>query len=272
MVATAPTTLWSLTADRHRAGSLAQSVERLGLSARAVRDQMSNDTWMVLAAVERAVLNPTVGPPDSQTEGEAYLASAHSQTLAGMLALSGVAAESMVQDVGWTMMDIGKRIERGAWLTALLRATLTTVRSPGAEQTITESTLVACESSVIYRRRKLGKVSVAAVADLVLFDEENPRSLAFQFERLRADLKALPSSSGSTRPERLVDEIAARLRRLDPADLEDITDGTRAELAELLDGIHADLRELSGLITATHLSLPGGMQPLWGPDQLRVVP
>ena len=56
-----------------------------------------------------------------------------------MLALSGVAAESMVQDVGWTMMDIGKRIERGLALTALLRATLTTVRSPGAEQTVTES-------------------------------------------------------------------------------------------------------------------------------------
>ena len=58
MVAIAPTTLWSLTADRHRPGALAQSVERLGLAARAVRDQMSNDTWMVLAAVERAVLHP----------------------------------------------------------------------------------------------------------------------------------------------------------------------------------------------------------------------
>ena len=190
-----------------------------------------------------------------------------------MLALSGVAAESMVQDVGWTMMDIGKRIERGLALTALLRATLTTVRSPGAEQTITESTLVACESSVIYRRRTLGKVSVAAVADLVLFDAENPRSLVYQLERLRADLKALPGSSGSSRPERLVDEIATRLRRLDPADLEAVTpDGRRAELADLLDGMHGDLRELSGVITTTHLSLPGGMQPLWGPDERRVVP
>ena len=53
-----------------------------------------------------------------------------------MLALSGVAAESMVRDVGWTMMDIGKRIERGIWLVTLLSATLTTVRSAGAEQTI----------------------------------------------------------------------------------------------------------------------------------------
>jgi uncharacterized circularly permuted ATP-grasp superfamily protein/uncharacterized alpha-E superfamily protein len=273
MIATAPTTLWLLTADRHRPGSLAQSVERLGLAARAVRDQMSNDTWMVLAAVERALLHAPDSPPDSQTEGDAFLSSTSNLTLAGMLALSGVAAESMVQDVGWTMMDIGKRIERGLSLTALLHATLTTVRSPGAEQTITESTLVACESSVIYRRRNPGKVSVAAVADLLLFDAENPRSLVYQFERLRANLKALPGSSGSSRPERLIEEIATRLRRLDPADLEEFTsDGRRAELAELVDGMHSGLRDLSGVITVAHLSLPSGMQPLWGPDERRVVP
>ena len=111
---------------------------------------------------------------------------------------------------------------------------------------------------------------MAAVAELVLFDTENPRSLVYQLERLRANLKALP---GSSRPERLVDEIATRLRRLDPADLEAVTPhGTRSELADLLDGMHRDLRELSGVITATHLSLPGGMQHLWGPDERRVVP
>jgi uncharacterized circularly permuted ATP-grasp superfamily protein/uncharacterized alpha-E superfamily protein len=281
MVATAPTTLWSLTADRHRSGSLAQSVERLGLAARAVRDQMSNDTWMVLAAVERALLHapaqphgrPADEPPESKVEGDAFLSLTGNLTLSGMLALSGVAAESMVHDVGWTMMDIGKRIERGLGLTALLRATLTTVRSVGAEQTITESTLVACESSVIYRRRNPGRVSVASVADLVLFDAENPRSLAYQLERLRTALKSLPGSSGSSRPERLVDEIAMRLRRIEPADLEEVTlDGRRADLSSLLDGMHAELRELSGVITATHLSLPGGMQPLWGPDERRVMP
>ena len=39
-----------------------------------------------------------------------------------------------------------------------------------------------------------------------------------------------------------------------------------------LDGVEAGLRELSDIITRTQLSLPGGMQPLWGPDQSRVVP
>lgn len=271
-IATAPSTLWSLTADRRRPGSLAQSVERLGMAARGVRDQMSNDTWMVLAAVERAV-GSRAGQPESQAAGDAYLLTAHTQTLAGMLALSGMAAESMVQDIGWTMMDIGKRIERGLGLTALLRATVTTARRPGAEQTVTESMLVACESSVIYRRRMLGKVSISAVADLVLFDAENPRSLVYQFDRLHQGLRRLPSASGSSRPERLADEITARLRRVDPDDLEIVgSDGIRRELTDLLDGLHADLRELSNLITAAHLLLPTGMQPLWGPDERRLLP
>jgi uncharacterized circularly permuted ATP-grasp superfamily protein/uncharacterized alpha-E superfamily protein len=272
MIAVAPSTLWSMTVDPNRPGSLVQSVEGLALAARGVRDQMSNDTWMVLATVERALALQSE-PPDSLTEADPLLASAQGQTLAGMLTLSGVAGESMVRDVGWTMMDIGKRIERSLWLTSLLQATLTVVRSAVAEQTIIESTLVACESSVIYRRRTVGKVSVTAVAELMLFDAKNPRSLLYQVERLRANLKDLPGASGSSRPERLVEEIGTLLRRSVPAELETVSaDGIRAKLADLLGSIHAELRELAEVITTTQLALPGDMQPLWGPDERRVMP
>ncbi|WP_459964755.1 alpha-E domain-containing protein, partial [Mycobacterium avium] len=116
-------------------------------------------------------------------------------------------------------------------------------------------------------------VSVAAMAELMLFDAQNPRSLLYQVERLRADLKDLPGASGSSRPERLVDEIGTRLRRSHPAELERISDdGRRTELAELLDSVHAELRSLAEVLTTTQLALPGGMQPLWGPDVRRVMP
>ena len=272
MIAVAPSTLWSLTVERNRPGSLVQSVDGLALAARAVRDQLSRDTWMVLAGVERAMVHRS-DPPDSLAEGDGLLASVQAQTLAGMLTLSGVAGESMVRDVGWTMMDIGKRIERGLWLTALLRDTLTRVRTAAAEQTIIESTLLASESSVIYRRRTVGKVSVAAVAELMLFDGTNPRSLVYQLERLRADLSDLPGSSGSSRPERTVAEISTLLRRSHPAELEEVTaDGRRKGLADLLAAVHSGLRDLADVITATQLSLPGDIQPLWGPDERRVMP
>ena len=272
VLAHAPHTLWSLTADRQQEGSLAQSVEGLALAARAVRDQMSNDTWMVLGAVERTLARHAE-PPNVRQADDTALADAQQRTLAGMLALSGMAAESMVQDAGWMMMDIGKRIERSLALTALLQATLTFRRRPGAEQTITDSVLVACECAVIYRRRNLGQASVAAVAELLLLDASNPRSLIYQLERLRSHLRLLPGASGSSRPARLVEEISARLRRLDPEELEHTDDaGRRRELDELLGGMHAALRELSEVITQTQLSLPGDMQPLWGPDQRRDLP
>jgi uncharacterized circularly permuted ATP-grasp superfamily protein/uncharacterized alpha-E superfamily protein len=271
-IAAAPRTLRALTIDRGRAGSLAQSVERLGQAARSVRDQMSNDTWMVLGGVERVLAQLARQRPDADTSpvDDTALASAHARTLSSMLALSGVLAESVVRDVDWTMADIGKRIERGVWLTTLLRATLTTAHGRSADRTIIESVLVACESSVIYLRRNVGTFSVAAVADLVLFETENPRSLVYQLERLRANLKALPGASGSSRPARLVEKISTRLRRLDPGDLEQISaTGERTELAELLDGIHNGLRDLSAVITTTQLSLPGAMQPLSGPGRRR---
>lgn len=47
--------------------------------------------------------------------------------------------------------------------------------------------------------------------------------------------------------------------------------GRRAALDELLEGVHLALTELD-VISATQLSLPGDMQPLWGPDQRRVMP
>ncbi|WP_343708144.1 circularly permuted type 2 ATP-grasp protein [Mycobacterium sp.] len=271
-IAIAPSTLWSLTMDRDRPGALAQSVDRLALAARAVRDQLSSDTWAVLAGVERALAH-TAEPPDSLAEGDAMLETAQSQTLVGMLTLAGVASESMVQDVGWTMMDIGKRIERGLGLTALLNATLTTVLAPAAERTVIESTLIATESAVIYRRRTAGQVSVAALAALMLFDSTNPRSLVYQLERLRTDLGDLPGPSGSSRPQRMVAEIGTLLRRSHPAELEAVSaNGRRERLAGLLTATHAALRELAEVIAATQLALPGDTQPLWGGDERRTMP
>ncbi|HEY5856044.1 MAG TPA: circularly permuted type 2 ATP-grasp protein [Aldersonia sp.] len=259
----------ALTGDPNRPGSLAESIDRLGYSARAVRDQLSVDTWVVLGAVERAI----VAYANSPARNESGMATVHSVVVSGMLAMSGLGAESMVHDTGWYVMDIGKRIERATGLTALLRATLTRVHPFDAEPIITEAVLAASESSVIYRRRNKGPTRIAAVAQLLLFDDGNPRSLVFQLDALRRDLRALPDASGSSRTERVVEEMVARLRRVDPPDLENVDEnGERSEFAELLDATQQSLRTLSDVFTETRLSLPGEIQQLWGPEQVRTMP
>ena len=46
------------------------------------------------------------------------------------------------------------------------------------------------------RRRNRGRAQVGALAELLLLDETNPRSLAFQLEHIRTDLQKLLSSPG----------------------------------------------------------------------------
>ncbi len=85
----------------------------------------------------------------------------------------------------------------------------------------------------------------------------------YQLGRLRASLKDLPGSSGSSsgtdggRDEHPA--CAAHTQK----ELEGLRRrAARRGLAELLAGIHASLR-VADILTATQLALPGGM--LWGP-------
>lgn len=257
--------LVALTIDRELPGSLAFAIDRYGNAARAVRDQLSVDTWMILGAVDRAL----AGYPAGVDDLEAELSDVHSRTLAGLLALSGIDGESLIRDSGWHVRDIGKRIERGLAMTALLSAALTKRYPEQTEREVTDWVLRATESSVSYRRRHQDSVRLSNVAELLLFDTANPRSLAYQLERLHADFHALPGASASSRPQRLLADARRMLRRLDPDDLE-VTDSDdrRTELAELLEGVHLRLRKLSESFETTTLSLPVGIQPLWGSAQV----
>ncbi|MFI7527435.1 circularly permuted type 2 ATP-grasp protein [Nocardia salmonicida] len=253
--------LASVTGDRELAGSLSYAVDHYGSAARAVRDQLSGDTWMIVGAVDRALAEFR----SASTEQETALSAVHSLTLSALLSLSGIGAESMVRDTGWYVMDIGKRIERGLAVTALINAALGRRSSAEAQGVVAEAVLIATESAVSYRRRHRGAPRVAALAGLLLFDAGNPRSLIYQLDRLEADFQALPGGSGVSRPQRLLADAQRMLRRVDPADLENTDDdGVRTELVDLLEGVHLRLRKLAESFETTKLAVPAGIQPLWG--------
>ncbi|GEM30782.1 hypothetical protein NN3_17890 [Nocardia neocaledoniensis NBRC 108232] len=253
--------LASLTGDRNLPGSLSYAVDHYGSAARAVRDQLSGDTWMIIGAVDRALAEFR----SASSEQENAMSAVHSLTLGALLSLSGIGAESLVRDTGWYVMDIGKRIERGLAVTSLVNAALAQVNPPDVERVVAEAVLTATESAVIYRRRHRGSAHVGALAALLLFDAGNPRSLVYQLDRLEADFQALPGGSGASRSQRLLADAQRMLRRVDPDDLAHTdADGVRTELVELLEGVHLRLRKLSESFEATKLAVPVSIQPLWG--------
>jgi uncharacterized alpha-E superfamily protein len=249
----------SMLLDRHRAGTAAQSIGALSMAAQGVRDQLSEDVWIVLADIDRALAALAANPYDQGLQ----LTDASERVLSGLLALCGIASENMIRDPGWYMLDSGRGLERALQVVALLRVTLCRQRAPEGEWPIIEAVLTAAESIVTFRRRFRGRAGVEAVAALLVTDGSNPRSVAYQLRRIQADLRAVPNTSPTARPMRLLDSLVERVRIADLASLVESVDGRRPALDDFLRGLQQQLRSLSEAIRDQYQQAPPTQQPLF---------
>ncbi len=251
--------LGDLLLDRARPGSVAWSVRRLAEAQSAVRDQMSADLWLPLATMARtlAAVRRTAGDVASGAASEprsADVRPALDRLLEALLAVAGIQAEGLVRDAGWRLLDAGRRIERAQSLVTSLSA-VTQVRSHDVEALVLESVLIAHESVITYRRRHQARPRVAEVLDLLLADGTNPRSLAFQLQRLGDDLAGVPTHpSRAVVRDRLLSDVADLLTEANASAVGAAVtlDGRRHRLAELLDSLRWRLRAVSDEITGTH--------------------
>jgi uncharacterized circularly permuted ATP-grasp superfamily protein/uncharacterized alpha-E superfamily protein len=274
---TAPLDLRSLLLDRSSARSVAWSVRSLADAASAVRDQLSGDSWLPLASMERSLARArsearsVVDPLTEQASAEtAGMQPVLDRVLEALLALAGIGAESMVRDAGWRLLDTGRRLERAQHLIESLAATLTDVRPAAVDALVIESVLITHESVLTYRRRNQGPASVAGVLDLLLVDPTNPRSLAFQLDRLRDDLADVPTPlRAPDLRDRLLQDVTDVLTELDPVAVAALVtdDGRRHHLAETLDSMRWRLRALADEIALVHFAQPVPSRTLddtWG--------
>lgn len=243
--------LHDLLTDRGRPGSAAQSLDAAREAAEGVREQLSADTWRALAVADRAEAELV------RTVGSHHLAEGAGRMLTGVLALHGVTG-NMVRDPGWHLLEAGRALERGLQLALLLRAVVTR-HGHEVDRTVLQTLLVAAESSVTHRRRHRGDVRPATVLDLLLTDPDNPRSLTFALRLVGEHLAAIPTSTGATRPERLLADLREEVAELDVTSLVTVGGATRPHLGRYLDRLTEDLTRVADAVAATHLA--GGPAP-----------
>jgi len=290
--------LRDLLLDPQTPGSVARSLRSLRRAADTVRDQLSSDTFTPLARIERAlrteagrVRGPapapgmdaldlggsTGGPADPGGSGAraavtAGLRPTLDRVLEGLLAISGVAAEGLTRDVGWRFLDAGRRIERAQHVVDTLVATLAERRAPEVDDLVLESVLLIHESGITYRRRHPSGTAAAGVLDLLVHEPTNPRSLAFQLERLRADLEAVPTSwRAPDQRDHLLRDVADLVDELDAVTAgRSVSDeGRRLRLAEALESIRWRLRAAADEIERVHFTRPApsrAQEGIWGSD------
>ncbi|MFL6156563.1 MAG: circularly permuted type 2 ATP-grasp protein [Marmoricola sp.] len=246
--------LRSILLDASLPGSVAQSVTALRDCAQGVRDQLSLDVWKAFASYDRASWELV------RHEHSYQVSESAGRMLNSTMALHGVTA-NMMRDEGWRMIHVGGWVERALQVTQLLR--LVIVRhGMDVDRMVLNQTLLAADSSVTHRRRYRGYVRPRTILDLLLTDPENPRSLIFALTEMRHHLGALKASTGSTRPERLLDELIEDCTSGDPTALIALDGETRPHLVKHLDHLTRQLSRLADSVPGVHFETGPRMRPL----------
>jgi uncharacterized circularly permuted ATP-grasp superfamily protein/uncharacterized alpha-E superfamily protein len=219
-------------------GALVRQLHRL---AWRVRDQLSADAWRVLSRLEpELALPPGVHPALRVSAALDCL----DRALVSLSAFSGLVTEGMTRGRGWQFLDLGRRIERGIALAELLRVGLADERSD--EWRRLENVLDVAVSAVAYRARYQTAPQVSLVLDLLVLDETNPRSLAYQLVQVGERLAQLPRAEAPA-----LGAALQRLRATSASSLAAVHGGQRGDLAARMSD---SARALAGAFEAVNLA------------------
>jgi uncharacterized alpha-E superfamily protein len=183
-------------------GGLAANVHRLHSAANQVRERMSTDNWHVFNRLPQRL-------PGPQATVSSALASLDEVMLA-CVSLAGFAMDDMTRDESWHFLLLGRRIERLAHVTAMVAHVL---RLPAAQRAdALEWLLEAANSIVTFRARYRRAPELLPVLHLVVFDESNPHSVAFQLRELWLTVERTATELGREVSTDVLGPIATTLR------------------------------------------------------------
>ena len=244
--------------DESQSASLRSIVTQVFKSASVVRDRISIDCWRIVKRLDEQFR------PGELDVNLADVLTMVDALLIDLAAFSGLAMESMTRTFIWRFLDLGRRLERALHTAKLLKYTLADpqhIQSP-----LLEALLEVSDSLMTYRSRYLANLQLAPLLDLLLTDETNPRSVAYQLELICQHVNALPRDDGQpgySHQQRLAMSTAHSLRMLDVQAMAELTgSATHPPLLRFLEGLETRLPELSVAISQRYLTHAGQVRQL----------
>jgi uncharacterized alpha-E superfamily protein len=159
--------------------SLARASQR---TASVIRERLSSDTWRIVVDLSQKLEDGRV-PLD-----EPEILELTDGALQALASISGLAQENMNRVAGWRFLEIGRRLERGVNACRFIR----TFGMEQARAADFDVMLDLIDSQITYRSRYIAGVAPYPVRDMALLDPYNPRSVAFQTEKLAEHIATLP--------------------------------------------------------------------------------
>jgi len=226
---------------------LKADLQRLAWCAAQTRSQLSAENWRAISVLQREFQEAAHFKRDPREILDSLLLS--------LAALAGFAMDDMTQNDGWRLMMVGRRLERLQFLSDLLYHRLKSGLTP--PQSELEWLLDIGDSTITYRTRYLASPRLGETIDLLVFDQTNPRALAFQWHAIEHSLVRVAASLGGA-PDDSLDEAVALVEEMQLTALDG--DSPRAErarqgLAEQLNQLSMAAGKLSDQLSLKHFSL-----------------
>jgi uncharacterized circularly permuted ATP-grasp superfamily protein/uncharacterized alpha-E superfamily protein len=213
-----------LHAATHAQGALARQLQQLARVGFTLRERMSADHWRTLnRLMQDPLLRREGSAPPRPTQALAWL----DRAVAAMVTISGFVLDGMTRGSGWRFLSIGRRVERLANQCIALQVAIAEGRSHGLDWLLDHA-----DSTVTYRSRYLVAPEWMPVLDLLIRDEANPRSIAFQVKGLVEYIGKLEAVHGRVASDVLAPGFAA-LKALAAEDLDPESEALSALIAQL---------------------------------------
>ena len=259
---------WKLLAEilleKNRMGSLSYNITSFSRAVLAVRDHWSTDTWRVLREME----DEWQIAAELKGGGHYKLLSKVDKLITSMMAFVSLNRESISREQGWILLDAGRKTEQSLLLISMLQSTLVFKQDEQIEYIMQEAVLKSNESLVNYRYKYRSHLQLNLVLDLMLLDPNNPRSLVYQLERLKAYLEMLPKKMNGhllSEQERLALEAFTILKLADSNVLaqHDIETGMYANLNDFLNKMNELLLGISNAVSKMYFKHAHQQQQLF---------
>jgi uncharacterized circularly permuted ATP-grasp superfamily protein/uncharacterized alpha-E superfamily protein len=232
--------------DTEKRFSLSGDIGRLSECAAQARGNLSAENWRVLTVLQREFRRDEKARSDSRETLDRLLLS--------LVALAGFALDDMTQDDGWRLMMIGRRLERMQFLSEVIARRLDSEITPSRGEL--EWLLEIGDSAITYRTRYRAAPVWDSTIDLLVYDQRNPRALAFQWQAIEALLFGVSESLGYT-PQGTLNEPIARLLALQGTSLNgelEMASASRRNLSQCLMSLNSAAGLLSDQVTSQHFS------------------
>ncbi|MBL8658454.1 MAG: circularly permuted type 2 ATP-grasp protein [Rhodospirillales bacterium] len=243
---------------------LQETLAHLRRTTSLTRDRLSIDAWRTLQTFQADMAEHA---QHGHWLGDFLDAGTALEMLDGAVralgAFSGMEMENMTRNHGWRFLDMGRRLERAKHHAGLMRTLL--VAGDPQEDGGLVLLLELADSLMTYRSRYLTTPILPPVIDLLLLDETNPRSIAFQIAALSSHVDELPRDADRvvrSDQQRLILSLLTELRLCDIVALcETTASGRRRALDAVFASILTKLPKLSELISRDYFSHAEARRP-----------